>query len=231
MGLSRLSEAKLSGVLSLSLSLRERETEEEEEMGDYEAAESTRSPTTPIADVPTDTTYVRGIATGPLTTLNGPSAALPRCRSAAPPLTLARALCLRLDTIQRLVVAMEANPEHVDSPAQSRLLDSAAKRLLDACAMIEHRSVVAGGADKGKARPEEDTPESAVKHGVGFRTITPIGVANLHSRFDQADADESATLSIPEITRCAASSALPSSVPPCCLCLTPRTLPLPAPSE
>jgi hypothetical protein len=130
------------------------------------------------------------------------------------------------EAMQRLASAMAGNPEQVDVPAHSKVLDSAAKHLLAAAAMIEHRSLRKLGKGKGKV-PDKITPDMAVKHGVGLGSISPIGIANLFSRFNQLDTDESSSLSIPEIERCGDPppwrGALPSSGPGCdprsaCLC-------------
>lgn len=91
--------------------------------------------------------------------------------------------------------------------------------------MVEHRSLRKQGKGKGKV-PDKITPDMAVKHGVGLGSITPIGIANLYSRFNQLDTDESSSLSIPEIERCGYPpwrGALPSSGPArdprfACLC-------------
>jgi hypothetical protein len=120
------------------------------------------------------------------------------------------------EAIKRLAAAMEASPENVEVPAHSKVLDSAAKHLLAAAAMIEHRSLREIGGGKGKV-PDKITPEMAIKHGVGFGAITAIGVANLFSRFTQLDTDESSSLSVIEIERCARPppchrSVLPSPV-------------------
>jgi hypothetical protein len=96
------------------------------------------------------------------------------------------------ESIKRLTVAMESNPEHVDLPAHSRLLDGAASRLLTTSSMIEHRTRRRGR--NGEKVPDEVTPEMAVKHSVGYKAITAVGVANLHSRFVQADDDETSYL-------------------------------------
>jgi hypothetical protein len=112
------------------------------------------------------------------------------------------------ESIKRLTVAMESNPEHVDLPAHSRLLDGAASRLLTTSSMIEHRTRRRGR--NGEKVPDEVTPEMAVKHSVGYKAITAVGVANLHSRFVQADDDETSYLSAAAITRCVWSHSRPA---------------------
>ena len=107
------------------------------------------------------------------------------------------------ESMARLSTAMEQNPEHVDVPTHSKAIDKVAKQLLEVCGMIEHRSLknqVASGAGKV---PDEVTPDIAVKHSVGYKSISPQGVMNLYSRFKQLDTDETGRLSIPELTRCA----------------------------
>ena len=107
------------------------------------------------------------------------------------------------DSMTRLSTAMEQNPQHLDVPTHSRAIDQVAKQLLEVSGMIEHRSLkhqVRSGAGKV---PDEVTPDIAVKHSVGYKTISPQGVMNLHSRFKQLDTDETDRLSIPELTRCA----------------------------
>ena len=104
-------------------------------------------------------------------------------------------------TLARLAKAVEANPENLSHPAHRQMLDQAASHLMTTASMIESQARVADGSADSQAEEDTMTPDDALLSGVGYKTISAIGMANLHSHFNASDIDDTEALSGTQIKR------------------------------
>lgn len=116
--------------------------------------------------------------------------------------------------IERLTKAIEGNPDSLDVAAHTKMLDEASTTLMAVAGMIEHRGTHARiHAARSTATMEAAskgghnlTARQSVEQDCGYKSITRVGLANLYSRFVEADVTHAESLSGTEVTRYAPST-------------------------